>query len=86
MEIIGTIFVTLVVIFAAVWTSYSFYQLTVYLESTRKPGDPEKDLQRRNREKFHRKMRAGNIVVEEPMEILGQKIKARTYKNDNKTH
>ena len=83
MEIIGTIFVTLVVIFAAVWTSYSFYQFTLYLDSTRKPGDPEKDMQRRNREKFHRKMKAGNVIVEDPI-ILGQKIRAHTILDQHK--
>ena len=80
MELITTIITTIIIIMAAVWTSYSFYLLVIYLGSVGKHEDTEETVeekQKKNRAAFKIKMARGNVVIDEPMEILGQKITTR---------
>ena len=78
MELLETILITAVIIAAAIWTSWSFYHITTHVISHRpSSAEKQKDIQRQNREAFKAKMSKGNVILEVPEEILGQKITTR---------
>ena len=78
MELLETILITAVIIAAAIWTSWSFYHITTHVISHRpSSAEKQKDIQRQNREAFRKKMSKGNVILEVPEEILGQKITTR---------